>query len=742
MKKIIIKIFFPIIGLISLIWFLFRVVPKPSRATYPCMRVAYPIASSFVIYFLGLVTSAFAFGKMKEHWKYSHYWTMIGFLVIALITGFFSFQADQPPVYANTSNLGAANAPIGEAKGIYPGRVVWVHDAAATNQNCVPGSYGHGWFLPENNNQTVVDGMVSSAIQNLTGQITDSVAWRAIFEYHNTTRGKGAVNYAVGEKIFIKINATSSWSGNYNTSDLSKVYNSNYGNSETSPAIVLSVLRHLVNKVGVSQTDIYIGDPMKHIYKHCYDLWHAEFPNVHYLDNSYSTLGREKATASTTAKIHYSDHGAVLRANVWDPGRPGGSPIYNDYLYTILSTAEYVINLPMLKGHQRAGITAFAKNNFGSQTRADASQLHDGLVAPMQMPNGITRPGYGLYRVQVDFMTHSLTGKKNLFYLMDALWATDYEADVPLKWQMAPFNNDWMSSIFASFDPVAIESVGYDFLRSEFTAARGNCSTVVQMDGVDDYLHQAADSLNWASGIKYDPDSNGVHIKSLGTHEHWNNAIDKQYTRNLGTGEGIELISIDNSSLLVQLVSFEVTLKETQILLVWKTASEENNYGFEVERRAVVGDQSSMTNTWQKIGFVAGNGSSNIMHEYSFSDPKLMVGRYAYRLKQIDNDGTFTYSTSIEVQIGAAPTIFSLSQNYPNPFNPSTVIRYQITSFCNVHLEVFDMLGREVKTLVIDEQSAGCYSVTFNAHNLPSGTYFYRLQAGSFVDTKKLIVLK
>jgi hypothetical protein len=137
-------------------------------------------------------------------------------------------------------------------------------------------------------------------------------------------------------------------------------------------------------------------------------------------------------------------------------------------------------------------------------------------------------------------MSHSLLGKKNLLYLMDALWATDYELDIPLKWQMAPFNTDYMSSVFASFDPVAIESVGFDFLRSEFTVVRG-AGTQVQMDGVEDYLHQAADSNNWASGIKYDPDSTGVHIASLGTHEHWNNATAMEYTRNLGTGDGIEL---------------------------------------------------------------------------------------------------------------------------------------------------------------------------------------------------------
>ena len=151
------------------------------------------------------------------------------------------------------------------------------------------------------------------------------------------------------------------------------------------------------------------------------------------------------------------------------------------------------------------------------------------------------RMEYGMYRVQVDLMGHHLLGRKNLFYLMDALWATDYELHVPLKWMMPPFGNDWMSSLFASFDPVAIESVGYDFLRAEFTAAR-RAGTYPQMPATDDYLHQAADSSNWPWGIRYDPEDDGTVLASLGTHEHWNDSLHKQYSRNLGTGDGIELV--------------------------------------------------------------------------------------------------------------------------------------------------------------------------------------------------------
>jgi hypothetical protein len=251
LKQILNKLLFPLIGLGALIWFLIRVIPKPSRATYPCMRVAYPVASGFVIYLLGIAASAFAMGKVKEHWKNSRYWAMAGFFTIALVAGFFTFQADKPAVYANTFSVNTAdtaNVPIGVAKGIFPGRVVWVHDTAAVNQNCNISS----WYLPANMNQTKVDQMLSSALHSITGQTTDSAAWVAIFKYHNNTRGKGAVNYVKGEKIFIKTNATSAYSGNYNATTL--VSNNNV--SETSAAPVLAVLRQLVYVVGVADINI------------------------------------------------------------------------------------------------------------------------------------------------------------------------------------------------------------------------------------------------------------------------------------------------------------------------------------------------------------------------------------------------------------------------------------------------------------------------------------------------------
>jgi hypothetical protein len=534
----------PFIGLAAMIWILIRVLPKPSRLSYPCVRTAMPIASGFIGYLAMLALSAVAFFRSKKSFRYYPLFFLGAFVVFGISGSYLSNQTSGQPTVNNTV---IANQPMGVAKGIFPGRVVWVHDSAAVNQNCVVDKSGHGWYLSENNNQPVVSNMLSSALHSVTGATSDSTAWRMIFQFYNSNHNKGTVNYVKGEKIFIKTNATSAYQ--FNPSDLSaKSYV-----SETSIAPVLAVLRQLVNVVGVAQTDIYIGDPMKHIYKHLYDVWHGEFPNVHYLDNNYSTLGREIAVHSNKIGITYSDKGTVLKTNSMYSYQPGKVPVYQDTLYKIFEMVDYVLNIPQLKGHQRAGMTMFAKNHFGSHTEANAGQLHQGLVRPYGVENPDTstlrRFNYGMYRTQVDLMTDSLLSGKNLIYILDALWGTDWELDVPLKWKLQPFNNQYSSSLFVSLDPVAIESVGYDFLRSEFTVESGKDPSV-QMPGVDDYLHQAADSTNWPAGIKYDPNNTGVHVFSLGVHEHWDNATDKKYTRNLNptTGTGIELIETEQTS--------------------------------------------------------------------------------------------------------------------------------------------------------------------------------------------------
>jgi len=144
---------------------------------------------------------------------------------------------------------------------------------------------------------------------------------------------------------------------------------------------------------------------------------------------------------------------------------------------------------------------------------------------------------------------------------------------------------------------------------------------------------------------------------------------------------------------------------------------------------------------WRSIGFVNGNGTTTEPQSYSFVDKLLEAGKYQYRLKQIDFDGTFEYSDIIEVEINP-PTKFSLEQNYPNPFNPITKINYSIKNAGLVQIKIYDILGSEVATLVNEEKAAGKYEVNFNSSSLASGVYIYKIQAGSFISSKKMMLLK
>jgi hypothetical protein len=208
---------------------------------------------------------------------------------------------------------------------------------------------------------------------------------------------------------------------------------------------------------------------------------------------------------------------------------------------------------------------------------------------------------------------------------------------------------------------------------------------------------------------------------------------------------GVVAFSVDAGALPVELIAFSGRKTNDGILLSWKTASEHNNAGFEVQRRIEKRESRSeaggaSNEAWQVLGFVRGNGTTTEAQSYSFLD-RSASGKVQYRLKQIDFDGQFEYSNIIEVDAGM-PKQFALEQNYPNPFNPTTVIAYQLPVASTVSLKVYDVLGKEVVTLVNGRQKAGAYNYTLNAGNLASGIYFYRLQAGNFVSTKKMMLVK
>jgi hypothetical protein len=184
----------------------------------------------------------------------------------------------------------------------------------------------------------------------------------------------------------------------------------------------------------------------------------------------------------------------------------------------------------------------------------------------------------------------------------------------------------------------------------------------------------------------------------------------------------------------VELVTFSANVNGNNVKLNWSTATETNNSGFEIQIK-------SDSDEFSSIGFIPGSGTTTEERTYHYTDTELQPGKYYYRLKQIDFDGSFEYSKIIEVEIDS-PVKFALSQNYPNPFNPATKISFQIPQKSFVTLIIYDVLGKEVVTLFNEEMEAGSYQKEFDAPGLTSGVYFYQLKSGEFTSTRKMTLLK
>jgi hypothetical protein len=484
------KWIFPFVGMASLVWFLIRVIPKPSRAKYPCMRAAAPVAASFVTWVLGVLSLATLIKKTKNLAKQAKYIGAFSLMAVGVIFAV-AFSAGSFPNTAKAfTTPDAPNSPMGVAKGIFPGRVTWVRNLNATTWDGTTGF----WWEAKNTNQTLVDGMISSSIQSLTGTTNDVASWDAIFKYFNQNHGKGNIGYNSSEKIAIKINCN-------NTRDS---HTQQINNINPSPQLILSLLRELINTAGVPQGNITLYDASRYITDNIYTYCKNEFPNVVFVDQNGGD-GRVAKEWSTSI-IHYA------QANYC-----------GDKIPTVVAQANYLIDMPIMKAHPLAGMTLSAKNHYGTINGLD----HD-----------LCRP-YNTYNPFVDFMGDKDLGGKTLINILDGLYAAKHSDIVPERWNSKPFNGTWPASVFMSLDQVAIDSVGFDFINSEMGAN--------MMANSDSYLHEEALANNPPSGVVYAPD--GVRLESLGVHEHWNNVDEKKYTRNLGTGNGIELVTIGGSSI-------------------------------------------------------------------------------------------------------------------------------------------------------------------------------------------------
>jgi hypothetical protein len=509
------------IGIAATIWFLIRVIPKPSRASYPCMQAAAPIMSSLVIYLLAISASMFSFKKFKESLVTSRYLVGMFFLFLGIFSFSVLFLNNSKETIAIALNPTddtfpiASNTPIGEAKGLFPGRVVWVQDEGATNENYVPlKNSTNYWYSNTNANEGVIKEMLSTALVNYSGTTNINDAWDAIFKSYNNSHGRGNVGYTAGEKVAFKINLT-----NQSCSSAERPQR-----MDVAPQLLNAILDELVNVVGVAQADIVMGDPYREFRKEYRDLVKSKFPNVYYVDGAGSTTnGIHQTKPSADAVLKFSNKAIE-------------STLPQQYL-----DATYVINIPCLKTHNDGGITLIAKNHQGSFLESgDDPKGQYAIKMHAYLPT--QSRGEGNYRHTVDYLGHEQTGGKALIYIIDGIWGGESWEGWITKFQSEPFNNDYPNSLFVGQDPVALESVGFDILFEE------NIQDVAKKDypinlkvEIADYLKQCASSTYWPVGIQYDPEGDGTPIESLGVFEHWNNATDRKYSRNLGTGQGIEL---------------------------------------------------------------------------------------------------------------------------------------------------------------------------------------------------------
>jgi hypothetical protein len=514
------KIIFFLIGITSTIWFLSRVISKPSRATYPCMKAAAPIMSGFVVYLLTISGSVIAFKNFRKKLASAKYLAAVSFLIGAFVMIVISNSINTKELKASdllSAKEIVANNPIGTATGLKPGRVVWVWDNDATDENFTPTNNKNNWWA-NFTNKDVVEKMLEKAVMKYADKQTLAESWDALFKYFNEQHGKGSVGYTPGEMIFIKINITNS-AGSMKKS-------SNFDRMDATPEMSLSLLKQLIEVVGVAQSDIYLGDPFRNFHNLYWDMCHTVYPNVNYCDG-LGIEGRHQTVPTDEHVMVFSDKKYDYR-------------IPQEYV-----DAAYIINMPCLKTHDTGGITLGAKNHQGSVLQ-DGGRPDNQLIMPMHYSLPQNSPGYGNYRHLVDYLGHKDVGGKTLVTIIDGIWAGRSWEGFVEKWKSAPFNNDYPSSLFISQDKVAIDAVCYDFLLQEYSG-RADKEKYAYMSGADDYLYQAADPTYWPADIIYDPEDDGTPLTSMGVYEHWNNSTDKKYSRNLGTGNGIELVAINKT---------------------------------------------------------------------------------------------------------------------------------------------------------------------------------------------------
>ncbi|MDE7380632.1 MAG: DUF362 domain-containing protein [Muribaculaceae bacterium] len=392
-----------------------------------------------------------------------------------------------------------ANTPVGEAKGIFPGRVVWSHSPGLVSWD----ESDVKWYMDKYINQEDCDWLLVANLCNLTGAGDEHEAWEKIFRYFNLNHHDKDIGYTKGELVTIKIN-------NNNT-------DSHRDSSEinSTPQLVYSLIKSLVEAGEVPEECIIIAEPSRFITDYLFNKCHKDFPKVRFVDN-IGGEGREKAEYEADRMSYSEDNGELAT---------GIAKAFTD--------ADYVINMALLKGHVGQGVTLCGKNWYG------AMNIHSDWRKNYHNNFDQSRNGYAKYMTFVDFMGHKDLGGKCILWLIDGIYGCRNVGGAPgPRWGMAPFYDEWPNSLFGSLDPVAIDMVGVDFLTNEFP-------DMPDVAYSDMYLVEAAQADNPPSGASYTPSGDGIVLNSLGVAEHWNDVNEKQYTRNLqSSSNGIELMYI------------------------------------------------------------------------------------------------------------------------------------------------------------------------------------------------------
>ena len=437
---------------------------------------------------------------------------------------------------------GPSNRPIGEAKGIFPGRVVMTRNPEAAKWGGRWDVNEDQWFLDKNTDTNACEEMIEVALEKLTGAADAREAWRKVFEHYNlNTRKMADRGYKPGETIAIKINLNNSSS------------NKQDNQSDATPQMVLALVRQLVNEGGVNQKDILIYDIRRQIYSQLLTTVWKEFKDVRFVQDG-------PARKDQAVNPGYGDHTGLEAAEWMKDGVEYSSGSYNDAktIAKQVADATYMINFAMLKLHSypynymedgdngQTAVTMTGKNHFGSIR--GTGELHAAINPTQKAKEG--------YSPIVDLAAAPNLGAKTILYLLDGLYCGRKWRTYPIHFPNYPFNNrvepyenpEWPACLLASFDEVAIQSVGLDLMyaqsKNNTEPSYHNVPRIMLRENADDFLKEMATPQNAPSGVKYM--QGGKPVQSLGVFEHWNNDHEMQYSRNLDpvNGKGIEFIYV------------------------------------------------------------------------------------------------------------------------------------------------------------------------------------------------------